>query len=94
MLERFLCRLRIFSIKSVLIFYSFQDIRKALHEMFGRIRVTTKITLKMLVEELLNNLKKYPQDKLSIWKLVLLKLFDIFHINFSQMYEKHGECEQ
>ncbi|CAD5115381.1 DgyrCDS4360 [Dimorphilus gyrociliatus] len=44
------------------------DIRKALHEMFSRLRVTTKVTLKMLIEELLNNLKKYPQDRLSIWK--------------------------
>ncbi|XP_076344076.1 integrator complex subunit 4 [Tachypleus tridentatus] len=44
------------------------DIREALHEMLGSCKLSTKTGLKSCVDSLLENLKRYPQDKRSIWR--------------------------
>lgn len=44
------------------------DIREGLHEMLGNCHLSTKACLKMCIDHLLENLKRYPQDRRSIWK--------------------------
>ncbi|CAH1783179.1 unnamed protein product [Owenia fusiformis] len=44
------------------------DMREALHEMFECIHMGTKTCLNECIMALLDNLKRYPQDRLSIWK--------------------------
>ena len=44
------------------------DIREALHSMLGNCKVATKSALKTCIDNLLENLGRYPQDKNSIWK--------------------------
>lgn len=44
------------------------DIREALHELLGSCCLSTKAGLKACVDNLLENLKRYPQDKRSIWR--------------------------
>lgn len=44
-----------------------QDVRKGLHRMLASCRLSTTAGLKMCVEKLLENLKKYPQDKRSTY---------------------------
>lgn len=43
------------------------DIREALHAMLSNCRLSSKTALKTCVVNLLDNLKRYPQDKNSIW---------------------------
>ncbi|XP_075235890.1 integrator complex subunit 4 [Lycorma delicatula] len=43
------------------------DVREGLHRMLASCRLSTKGCLQMCVESLLDNLKKYPQDKKSTW---------------------------
>lgn len=45
-----------------------RDIREALHTMLGSCPLSTKYGLKLCIDNLLENLKRYPQDKLSIWR--------------------------
>ncbi|XP_039300674.1 integrator complex subunit 4-like, partial [Nilaparvata lugens] len=56
-LETILCALEDFSM----------DVREGLHSMMAACRLSTKGCLKMCVERLLDNLKRYPQDKKSTW---------------------------
>ncbi|XP_054278169.1 integrator complex subunit 4-like [Macrosteles quadrilineatus] len=44
------------------------DVREGLHRMLAACTLSTKGCLQMCVESLLDNLKKYPQDKKSTWK--------------------------
>jgi integrator complex subunit 4 len=44
------------------------DIREALHAMLGNCKLSSKTALKTCIVDLLENLKRYPQDKNSIWK--------------------------
>lgn len=44
------------------------EMREALHEMLSCCHLSTKVCLKMCIDGLLENLKRYPQDKRSIWK--------------------------
>lgn len=44
------------------------DIREALHEVLGGCCLSTKEGLKACVDNLLENLKRYPQDKRSLWR--------------------------
>lgn len=44
------------------------DIREALHEVLGNCDFSTKLAFKSCLEKLLDNLRRYPEDKLSIWK--------------------------
>ncbi|KAH9369715.1 hypothetical protein HPB48_007682 [Haemaphysalis longicornis] len=44
------------------------DIREALHEVLGNCCLSTKASLKACVDALLDNLKRYPQDKRSLWR--------------------------
>jgi integrator complex subunit 4 len=44
------------------------DIREALHGMLGNCKLFSKTALKTCIVNLLENLKRYPQDKNSIWK--------------------------
>lgn len=44
------------------------DIREALHSLLGNCKVSTKIALKICITSLVENLKRYPQDRISIWK--------------------------
>ncbi|RWS31998.1 integrator complex subunit-like protein [Leptotrombidium deliense] len=44
------------------------DIREALHEMLGNCKISTKEALKSCIENLIENLKKYSEDRNSIWK--------------------------
>ncbi|KAK6644708.1 hypothetical protein RUM43_000976 [Polyplax serrata] len=44
------------------------EVREGLHGMLSACRLSTKDCLQMTVESLLDNLKKYPQDKKSIWR--------------------------
>lgn len=46
------------------------DVREGLHRMLAACHLSTKDCLQMCVEKLLENLKKYPQDKKSTWKCV------------------------
>jgi integrator complex subunit, putative len=43
------------------------DIREALHDTLGNCKLSTKEALKSCIDSLLDNLKKYPEDKHSIW---------------------------
>ncbi|CAI9741870.1 integrator complex subunit 4-like [Octopus vulgaris] len=43
-------------------------IRESLREMLGHMKLATSSCLNNCVMELLENLKRYPQDKVSIWK--------------------------
>lgn len=43
------------------------DVREGLHKMLGASRLATKGCLQMCVDKLLENLKKYPEDKRSMW---------------------------
>ncbi|XP_060518566.1 integrator complex subunit 4 [Cylas formicarius] len=45
-----------------------QDVREGLHRMLAACRMSTTAGLKMCVEKLLDNLKKYPQDRKSTYK--------------------------
>ncbi|VEN55059.1 unnamed protein product [Callosobruchus maculatus] len=45
-----------------------QEIREGLHQMLASCKMSTSDGLKMCVEKLLDNLKRYPQDKRSIFK--------------------------
>lgn len=45
-----------------------QDVREGLHRMLASCRMSTTAGLKMCVEKLLDNLKKYPQDKRSTYR--------------------------
>ncbi|KAG8251766.1 Integrator complex subunit 4 [Homalodisca vitripennis] len=44
------------------------DVREGLHRMLASCSLSTKGCLQMCVESLLDNLKKYPQDKKSTWR--------------------------
>lgn len=44
------------------------DIREALHAMLGNCKLSSKAALKTCIVNLLENLKRYPQDKDSIWQ--------------------------
>lgn len=44
------------------------EIREGLHRMLGACRLSTKACLKICVQTLLDNLKRYSQDKRSIWR--------------------------
>ncbi|KAK3907732.1 Integrator complex subunit 4 [Frankliniella fusca] len=44
------------------------DVREGLHKMLAACRLSTKSCLQMCVEALLDNLKKYPQDRRSLWR--------------------------
>ncbi|RWS02319.1 hypothetical protein B4U79_07769 [Dinothrombium tinctorium] len=44
------------------------DIREALHEMLGNCRLSTKEALKSCIDNLIENIKRYPEDKNSIWR--------------------------
>ncbi len=44
------------------------DIREALHQMISNCRLSSKRALKSTINNLLENLKRYPGDKESIWK--------------------------
>ncbi|XP_014245422.1 integrator complex subunit 4 [Cimex lectularius] len=46
------------------------DVREGLHRMLAACFLSTKSCLEMCVEHLLENLKKYPQDKQSTWQCV------------------------
>lgn len=48
------------------------DIREALHEVLGNCCLSTKASLKACVDALLDNLKRYPQDKRSLWRCLRL----------------------
>ncbi|CAN7995836.1 unnamed protein product [Ixodes pacificus] len=48
------------------------DIREALHEVLGGCCLSTKEGLKACVDNLLENLKRYPQDKRSLWRCLRL----------------------
>lgn len=45
-----------------------EDIREALHELLASCTLTSKRSLQLTVESLLENLRRYPQDRLSIWR--------------------------
>jgi integrator complex subunit 4 len=45
-----------------------QDVREGLHGMLASCRMSTTAGLKMCVEKLLDNLKKYPHDKRSTYR--------------------------
>ncbi|KAK4880692.1 hypothetical protein RN001_008838 [Aquatica leii] len=45
-----------------------QDVREGLHRMLASCRMSTTAGLKMCIEKLLDNLKKYPQDKRSTYR--------------------------
>ncbi|XP_018574117.1 integrator complex subunit 4 [Anoplophora glabripennis] len=45
-----------------------QDVREGLHGMLASCKMSTTAGLKMCVEKLLDNLKRYPQDKRSTFK--------------------------
>uniref|UniRef100_A0A1Y1KGH3 Integrator complex subunit 4 n=1 Tax=Photinus pyralis TaxID=7054 RepID=A0A1Y1KGH3_PHOPY len=45
-----------------------QDVREGLHQMLASCRMSTTGGLKMCIEKLLDNLKKYPQDKRSTYR--------------------------
>lgn len=45
-----------------------QDVREGLHRMLAACKLSTTAGLKMCVEKLLDNLKKYPQDKRSTYR--------------------------
>ncbi|XP_075535942.1 integrator complex subunit 4 [Dermacentor variabilis] len=51
---------------------SSMDIREALHEVLGGCCLSTKAGLKACVDALLDNLKRYPQDKRSLWRCLRL----------------------
>lgn len=44
------------------------DIREAVHCMLASCNLSTQQCLKLCVNRLLDNLKRYPQDKHSIWR--------------------------
>ncbi|XP_059486442.1 integrator complex subunit 4 [Neocloeon triangulifer] len=44
------------------------DVREGLHKMLAACKLSTKGCLQMCVESLLENLKKYPEDKRSTWQ--------------------------
>ena len=44
------------------------DIREALHSMLSNCKLSSKAALKTCINNLLENLKRYPQDKSSIWQ--------------------------
>ena len=44
------------------------DIREALHDMLGNCKLSSKQSLKACIEKLLYNLRRYPEDKHSLWK--------------------------
>jgi len=44
------------------------EIREGLHRMLGTCCLSTKSCIKMSIQALLDNLKRYPQDKRSIWR--------------------------
>lgn len=44
------------------------DIREGLHQLLSVCHLMTKDCVKMCLDHLLDNLKRYPQDKKSIWK--------------------------
>lgn len=44
------------------------DVREGLHRMLAACVLSTKDCLQMCIDNLLDNLKKYPQDKKSTWK--------------------------
>ncbi|BES97293.1 integrator complex subunit 4 [Nesidiocoris tenuis] len=46
------------------------DVREGLHRMLAACFLSTKDCLQMCIENLLDNLKKYPQDKKSTWTCV------------------------
>ncbi|KAL1140378.1 hypothetical protein AAG570_000310 [Ranatra chinensis] len=46
------------------------DVREGLHRMLAHCKLSTKDCLKMVVDRLLENNKKYPQDKISTWRCV------------------------
>ncbi|EFX70011.1 hypothetical protein DAPPUDRAFT_328539 [Daphnia pulex] len=48
------------------------EIREGLHRMLGACRLSTKACLKLCVQALLDNLKRYSQDKRSIWRCLQL----------------------
>ena len=54
-------------ILAVLEVYSI-DTREGLHRMLGDCRLGNTDSLKLCVEKLLKNLKRYPQDKRSLWR--------------------------
>lgn len=57
-IETILCALEDFS----------QDVREGLHRMLASCHISTTAGLKMCVEKLLDNLKKYSQDKRSTYQ--------------------------
>lgn len=47
---------------------SSSNIRESLHLMVGKCKVSSKQSLKSCIDNLLENLKRYPEDRASIWK--------------------------
>ncbi|CAG9769751.1 unnamed protein product [Ceutorhynchus assimilis] len=45
-----------------------QEVREGLHRMLATCKMSTTVGLKLCVEKLLDNLKKYPQDKRSTYR--------------------------
>lgn len=56
------------------------DIREALHIMLARVNLSSAKSLRSCIESILYNLKRYPQDKLSIFKC--FKSLGETHSNF------------
>lgn len=44
------------------------DIREALHDMLGNCQLSSQYALKACTDKLLDNLRRYPEDKTSLWK--------------------------
>lgn len=44
------------------------DIREALHDMLGGCKMATSGAVRSAVDSLINNLRRYPQDRMSIWQ--------------------------
>ena len=53
------------------------EIREALRGMLSHCRLGTKNCLNVLVVTLLENLRRYPDDKLSVWKWVTSELYPV-----------------
>lgn len=45
-----------------------QEVREGLHRMLASCKISTMVGLKMCVDKLLDNLKRYPQDRRSLYK--------------------------
>jgi len=47
---------------------SSSHIRESLHIMIGKCKVSSRLSLKSCIDNLLEDLKRYPEDRASIWK--------------------------